>query len=92
VYLFRSLRSVNRPTSDNTINGALRRMSYGKDEMTAHGFRPMAATLLKASLKGLKFPFGSSLLPEATTIRPSLLGSGMTGTRKICRPLPSSGL
>lgn len=45
-YLFPSLRSVNRPMSDNTINGALRRMGYGKDEMTAHGFRAMAATML----------------------------------------------
>jgi len=32
--------------SDNTINAALRRLDYGKDEMTAHGFRAMAATLL----------------------------------------------
>lgn len=46
IYLFPSLRSVNRPMSDNTINGALRRMGYTKDEMTAHGFRAMAATLL----------------------------------------------
>ncbi len=45
-YLFPSLRSANRPMSDNTINAALRRMGYGKDEMTAHGFRAMAATLL----------------------------------------------
>jgi integrase len=45
-YLFPSLRAANRPMSDNTINAALRRMGYGKDEMTAHGFRAMAATLL----------------------------------------------
>src|SRR3546814_18355749 len=32
--------------SDNTINAALRRLGYAKDEMTAHGFRAMAATLL----------------------------------------------
>jgi integrase len=32
--------------SENTINLALRRMGYSKDEMTAHGFRAMAATLL----------------------------------------------
>jgi integrase len=46
IYLFPSLRSATRPMSDNTINAALRRMGYGKDEMTAHGFRAMAATLL----------------------------------------------
>lgn len=32
--------------SDNTLNAALRRLGYGQDEMTAHGFRAMAATLL----------------------------------------------
>ena len=32
--------------SDNTVNGALRRLGYSKDEMTGHGFRSMASTLL----------------------------------------------
>src|SRR3546814_1522868 len=41
LHLSPSLRSVNRAMSDNTINAALRRMGYGKDEMTAHGFRAM---------------------------------------------------
>lgn len=45
-YLFPSLRSMERPMSDNTLNAALRRLGYGRDEMTAHGFRAMAATLL----------------------------------------------
>lgn len=45
-YLFPSLRSVNRPMSENTINAALRRMGHAQDEMTGHGFRAMAATLL----------------------------------------------
>ncbi len=45
-YLFPSIRSTKRPLSDNTINAALRRMGYEKDQMTAHGFRAMAATLL----------------------------------------------
>nr|WP_314469101.1 tyrosine-type recombinase/integrase [uncultured Novosphingobium sp.] len=45
-YLFPGMRSTKRPLSDNTINAALRRMGYEKDEMTAHGFRAMAATLL----------------------------------------------
>lgn len=46
MYLFPGMRSTKRPLSDNTINAALRRMGYEKDEMTAHGFRAMAATLL----------------------------------------------
>ena len=45
-YLFPSLRSTKRPMSENTINAALRRLGYGQDEMTGHGFRAMASTLL----------------------------------------------
>jgi len=45
-YLFPSLRSLHRPMSENTVNAALRRMGYAQDEMTGHGFRAMAATLL----------------------------------------------
>ena len=32
--------------SENTINGALRRLGFGSDEMTGHGFRAMARTIL----------------------------------------------
>jgi hypothetical protein len=32
--------------SDNTLNAALRRLGYGRDDMTAHGFRATASTLL----------------------------------------------
>lgn len=45
-YLFPSVRTFARPISENTINAALRRMGYTKDEMTGHGFRSMASTLL----------------------------------------------
>jgi len=45
-YLFPSERSTERPMSDNTVNGALRRLGYSKEEMTGHGFRTMASTLL----------------------------------------------
>lgn len=45
-YLFPSLRTRERPMSENTINAALRRLGYSKDEMTAHGFRSMASTRL----------------------------------------------
>jgi integrase len=44
--VFPSLRSTKRPMSENTINAALRRLGYAQDEMTAHGFRAMASTLL----------------------------------------------
>lgn len=45
-YVFPSLLTGERCMSENTINTALRRMGYTKEEMTAHGFRAMARTLL----------------------------------------------
>ncbi|HVR91463.1 MAG TPA: integrase arm-type DNA-binding domain-containing protein [Novosphingobium sp.] len=50
-YVFPSIRSNARPMSENTLNAALRRMGYTGDEMTAHGFRAMASTLLNESGK-----------------------------------------
>ncbi|WP_209509493.1 tyrosine-type recombinase/integrase [Ruegeria sp. HKCCE4150] len=44
-YLFPSIRSSKRCMSDNTLNAALRRMGYGKEEMSAHGFRAIFSTL-----------------------------------------------
>jgi integrase len=45
-YVFPSVRTATRPMSDNTILAALRRMGYDKDEMSGHGFRAMASTIL----------------------------------------------
>ena len=45
-YLFPSLRTPARPMSENAVNAALRRLGYGTDDMTGHGFRSMAATRL----------------------------------------------
>lgn len=45
-YMFPSNRTGNRPMSENTINAALRRLGYTKDEMTGHGFRAAARTML----------------------------------------------
>ena len=45
-YVFPSLRARSRPISENAINAALRGLGYSKDEMTGHGFRSMASTLL----------------------------------------------
>lgn len=44
--VFPSVRSSARPISENTLNAALRRLGYTSDEMTAHGFRSTASTLL----------------------------------------------
>jgi len=45
-YIFPSMRSTARCMSENTVNAALRRLGYAKDEMTGHGFRSMASTIL----------------------------------------------
>jgi integrase len=45
-YVFPSLLTLTRPMSNNTVNTALRRLGYTKDQMTGHGFRSMASTLL----------------------------------------------
>jgi integrase len=50
-YVFPSIRSRTRPMSENTINAGLRRLGFSGDEMTAHGFRAMASTLLNESGK-----------------------------------------
>ncbi len=49
--VFPSVRSVARPISDNTLNAALRRMGYGKEEVSAHGFRATARTILEEVLQ-----------------------------------------
>jgi len=45
-WLFPSVRSTSRSMSENTLNAALRRLGYSKDQMTAHGFKGMASTRL----------------------------------------------
>lgn len=45
-YVFPSARSPQRPMSNNAVLSALRRMGYATDEMTGHGFRAMARTVL----------------------------------------------
>jgi integrase len=52
-YVFPSLLTGERPMSDNTVNTALRRMGYSNAEMTAHGFRATARTLMIERLPGI---------------------------------------
>jgi len=44
-YVFPSMRSNERPISDNTLNAALRRLGIEKDELTSHGWRAVFRTL-----------------------------------------------
>ena len=45
-YVFPSARTAVRPMSENAVTAALRRMGYERGEMTGHGFRTVASTLL----------------------------------------------
>ena len=49
-YVFPSLLTGERCMSENTVRGALRRMGYSNDDMTAHGFRAMARTMIAERL------------------------------------------
>lgn len=49
-FVFPSLLTGERCMSENTVRAALRRMGYGNDDMTAHGFRAMARTMLAEQL------------------------------------------
>lgn len=50
-YVFPSARGVTRPMSDNAILTAFRSMGIAKTEMTGHGFRAMARTILDEVLE-----------------------------------------
>jgi integrase len=45
-YVFPGARTDKRPMSDNAILAAMRRMGIGKEEMSGHGFRAVARTIL----------------------------------------------
>jgi integrase len=45
-YLFPSVRSHTRCMSENTLNAALRRMGFKNGDMTSHGFRASASSML----------------------------------------------
>jgi integrase len=49
-YVFPSLLAGERPMSENTVRNALRRMGYTNDDMTPHGFRAMARTIMVEKL------------------------------------------
>jgi integrase len=48
-YVFPALHTRRLPMSENTLNAALRRMGFKKDEASAHGFRSTASTFLNES-------------------------------------------
>jgi integrase len=65
-FIFSSERTPrgDRCMSENTLNAALKRLGYGKDVMTAHGFRAMARTILDEVL-GVRVDFIEHQLAHA---------------------------
>ena len=55
-FLFLSVHSAARCMSENTLNAALRRLGFSQDEMTSHGFRAAAASILNESNDRLSPP------------------------------------
>ena len=53
LYVFPALTSKLRPMSENTVSQALKRLGFSGDEMTPHGFRAMARTLMAERLPGI---------------------------------------
>ncbi len=53
LYCFPNQRSRGRPISNVTMNAAMRRMGFGPDEMTAHGFRSTARTIIAERLPAI---------------------------------------
>jgi integrase len=49
--VFPGARTYQRPVSDNAILAAMRRLGIGKEEMTGHGFRAVARTILDEVLE-----------------------------------------
>lgn len=76
-FVFPAFHTWKRPMSENTMNQALRRMGYTKDEMTAHGWRATASTLLNESNKWSEDAIERSL---AHTDRNQIRGTYSRGT------------
>jgi integrase len=49
-YLFHSLHTTIKPISENTMNQALRRLGYSKEEIVGHGFRAMFSTIANENI------------------------------------------
>ena len=78
-FLFPGARTNKRPMSDNAVLAAMRRMGIGKEEMSGHGFRAVARTILDEVL-GFRPDFIEHQLAHAGA------GSEWTGVQPDCAP------
>jgi integrase len=82
--VFPCVRTTARPISENTLNAALRRLGYSKDQATAHGFRATASTLLNESGKWNADAIEQQLAHVETTMCVGLIRVVSIG-RNVCR-------
>ena len=89
--VFRGERHHDRPMSDNTLNAALRAMGYAADEMTAHGFRATARTILHERLGFSPDVIEAQLAHSVRDSlgRPITGRSSSTSAGRCCRPGPT---
>jgi integrase len=81
--VFPSIRSNVRPLSENAQNSALRRLGFTQDEMTAHGFRSSASSILnergfRADVIGGARASGQRRRPSSLQSSEILAGAGRT--------------
>ena len=81
-FVFPSTRSRDRSMSDGTVNAALRRMGYTKDQITGHGFRHTASTLLNEQRKWSSDAIEVQLSHKDGTIRGIYNGAKYMDERK----------
>ncbi len=80
-YVFPSTRTATRPMSDNTVNAALRRLGYDtKTEMTGHGFRATARTILDEVLH-----IRPEIIEHQLAMPSEIPLAGHTTARPICQ-------
>ena len=66
--------------SENIVRGALRRMRYGNDDMTAHGFRAMARTMIAELLGIASEVIEAQLARGGRCVGPRLQPQAVSGT------------
>ena len=78
-YVLSAVNSFRRPMSNNTLNAAMRRLGYAKDEISVSGFRATASTLLNEMARWIQTRSSDS---SPTWKRTTFVGP-------ICMPLSS---
>ena len=85
---FRGERHHHRAMSENTINAALRAMGFPQDEVTGHGFRATARTMLQERLgfEAHVIEAQSRTLCAAVSAVPTTAPSSSSSAARCCRP------